>query len=65
MCHLKWRKIASLQKLHKPRDDALANDLLDGRVPLCDSRSCCQLSCLCRSNADDHSPSQSMLEFCV
>ena len=36
MSYLKWWQIASLQKLHKPRDDALANDLLDGRVPLCD-----------------------------
>lgn len=37
--YLQWWKIASLQKLHKPRDDALADDLLDGRVTLCNSAS--------------------------
>lgn len=37
--HLQWGKIASLQELHKPRDDALADYFLDGRVALCSSAS--------------------------
>ena len=35
--HLQRWEIASLQKLHKPRDDALADYLLNGRVTLCKS----------------------------
>lgn len=35
--HLQLRSILTLKKLNKARDDALADDLLDRRVPLCNA----------------------------
>ena len=34
MADLQLRHIRALQELHKPRNDPLANHLLDGRIPL-------------------------------
>ena len=36
--HLQLRQVRPLQKLHKARNDALADDLLDRRVSLCKQR---------------------------